>query len=229
MNALIPSVSGLPTAADLANQFSRNALAAGHAAVNGSGKQYLKFDGNTGSLTWGRAGAALPPDQRLIVMVGEITHGWIYWSGGKSEQATEVHVPGWEPFPAKPDNRGLVGSMAKPYDRDGWQPTFTLSFTGLGGILDRTPAELPGSSRGMQQLWTGVIAAAVQRMQSGDSHVFPIITIGADSYQHETYRRTVFVPKFDIVGWTDGAEIVPHVVGQVAAAPAADPEVDVLS
>jgi len=203
-----------PSLSEIAARLANNALGSTVTPPHDGGQQFVKFDGNTGQLTFGQANTALPADQRYVVPVMGMKHGWLFWENSKPEKATEAIVSALQPIPGKPDGRPLAGTQPKPKERDGWQTQWSVDMTGVDGSMDGIIFSWPGTARGYQQFWSGLVTqiknqiAALLAAGSTEQLINPIIEIEVDDYYNDKYRRTIYNPMFVIHGWTDGFKIV---------------------
>lgn len=193
-----------------ATSLKQNATAAGGVAPGQQrgGKQYAKFDGNTGSLTFGRNNMPVPEDQKFCIPVGGLFHGWIYWANKKPERDTEVMVSAFDAFPEKPDGRPTSGSLPKPREREGWTQTYVVTMFGFEDEMNDIEMELPGGSLGVQQFWGDAAMAMHAQYESGEQEfIHPIVKIVIGDYLHKEFNRTVYKPVFELLGWTNFSEV----------------------
>ena len=212
-NALLSGDAAIRLAAEMKQNITEESAAAG-----GSGTQFIKFDGNTGAFTFGKNNEALDPAQVFIIPIVTLKQGWIYWASQKPEKDTQVFDFANRPFPKKPDNRPETGHYAnvKGKERDGWQRSWEVEMTGYEGELEGIGLTFPGTSTAYQHFWSAIRDAFIEHMEKGHygnnpAAVNPMLTIAVGDYFHKGFNRTIFFLTPEIIGWTDGFEIVPVV------------------
>lgn len=194
---------------DMIAKLGQNASALGGMPPGVSrGTTYLSFNGTTGEFTLGRNNDPLPEDQQFVAPVSDYTHGWKYWDNRKVTDTTIVSA--FEDFPAKPDNRPEQSNNS----RTGWAREFGMSLSAVGGPLDGRVLQFTGSSKGFSDMWADLLAAVSANFVTNPDAkekgcVHPLFTMFADSYIHPEYDRRVFVPRVNLIGFTNGEDTAP--------------------
>jgi hypothetical protein len=207
-----------------AGHLELNARAAGGVdpGQNRGGFSFISFSGNDGILGFGRDKTAVPEGQEFALSVAGFKTGWSYWAGGTSEEETKVSVSAFEAAPAKPDDRPEVGAFAnvKGRERDGWAKTLSISLVGVGGQLDKLDFVWEGSAKtkGYADMWGDLALLVSNRYKELTSQgttgltselLHPVVSFHVRSYLNKAYKKTIYVPMYKLVGWTDGFTVAP--------------------
>jgi hypothetical protein len=185
------------------------------------GIQYLRVDGNTGAMSYGRDANEVPQGQRFVAPYLMAEHGYLNWQGGKitdRKMGKVLNGPVTPPPPGEP----RVGTLPKPYERDGWSSVIVIRLVGLGGEMDKVEVEVDCGNDSKRRQGKELLAAMNEVADSplGVAGFYnPVVELGLDSYRHKTYGKDIYFPTFDIIGWTNGKEIKPVTSKRVAAEP----------
>lgn len=187
------------------------------------GIQYIKVDGNTGTMTYGRDDTEVPLGQRFAVPFDACEHGIIKWSGGKVQDRKMIrYLEG--PVPPVPHGEPRVGTLPKPNERDGWNEVISIRMVGLGGEMDKVEVEADCNNESKRQQAMDLLGEMTNMADTahGEKGFFnAVVVIEVDSYWNKAYSRDVFFPRFRIVGFTDGFTILE--LGTMADEPDNDP------
>lgn len=180
------------------------------------GVNYIRLNGNTGELSFGKDNREIPASQRFIVPLEEATHGVSHWyAKKKTEEKIVKYLDG--PAPAFPPGAIIAGSLPPPDNRNGWQRVVTIKMIGLGGDLDKIMLEFDGNNTSKINALTDLLGemTAMCDTSLGEQGFFnAVVEMSVDSYYDKNNSKDVYFPVFTIVGWTDGFTV--REVGQLA-------------
>lgn len=196
------------------------------------GVNYIRLDGNTGDLTYGKEQTPLPEGQNFAIALDSITHGVVNWFNSQpQDRRMASYLDG--AAPTMPQGGQPAGHDGKT--RNGWSFTITIPMVGIpgGGSEDLTGSQLSFDCANTSKLnaaqdLIGVMTAMTETPLGQRGFFNPVINLKVGSYWNKTQKKDVYFPIFDIIGWTDGTEIVSASGGpQLASAtPGGDTEED---
>ena len=70
-------------------------------------------------------------------------------------------------------------------------------------------------------MYAALVTEVVKRINGGETAIVPVITLAADSYQHQKYGK-IFTPEFAIVRWAE-LDATPESIAE-APEPEQEPE-----
>lgn len=173
------------------------------------GVAYVKFNGNTGEISYGRDNNPLPAGQRFVLALEQVEHGVVEWQSQQVLQRLKSkYLDG--PAPSMPQGGVRQGTLPKPRHRDGWLDVISVRLVGIGGELDRVELEFESKNEGTQQAIQQVVAEMTEMCstEAGQEGFFNAVAeVSVGSYWSKANSKDVYFPKFEIVGWTDGYSI----------------------
>jgi hypothetical protein len=177
---------------------------------------YLKFNGNTGAITFGSDDEDLPEGSRLVVDMLSLSLGFICWMDSQVQQ--EVLVPvieGKAPLEHELEDHG-------PYEEDdGWREAASLSAVILSyGQDDQDEAV---GTKLLFKTSTGGQVRSIKKLSGSYGRLFmqhpgklPIVELTTESYMPKVKKHgKKFSLIFKIVGWISEAEAEAMVAGDV--------------
>lgn len=127
----------------------------------------------------------------LIANPSGFKSGYIAWHAGTIEK--EV----MQPLSLGPiDPSTLPPVMAKK----GWEPQVSMDLISRHEVPLRLVYK--SSNRGGTRALLGLASAIAVGLREEPGRVYPVITLGSDSYTHKEYGK-IYTPVFTIVGWLD--------------------------
>lgn len=216
---------------------------AGRGAETGD---YLKFNGNSGELTYGSDDEVLPIGSYLVVDMSTYAQGQICWKD--SEAVEEILVPILDGKPPREADLTDHG----PYDDpdDGWREAGSISMVIFEHLGDEKiePADHPDVGKSLLfKTSTGGAVRALKKLSAAYGRIFltkpgqlPVIEVGCDEYMPKNKKHgKKYAITFKIVGWITEDELAgiaeaPGASGddyepedEPAALPAPEPEPEV--
>jgi hypothetical protein len=188
-----PRASALGSVANL-----RNALANVRATIPESASlPYLRLL-KDGDWVFGKEDHALAEGEEAIFNVMSIQHGFSCWTNkapneGKNELLGEVMVPVMQPLP---------DVLALKQHPTPWKQQLAVDLKLVSGPHAGKELHFKTTAVGGVNAMRGLLDAVLAQMDVSEEYVFPIVSIGVDSYKHSSYGKTYF-PVFDVVGWAD--------------------------
>lgn len=85
-----------------------------------------------------------------------------------------------------------------------WRDVMSIDVVFLNGPHKKQQVMYKASSVGGLRVLSSIMDAVMTRIDTGATHVFPIVALSSDSYNHQSYGRT-YVPVMEIVGWANAA------------------------
>jgi hypothetical protein len=175
----------------------------GKAAKGSSGSiigKLLTF--NKGEWTAGQDNEEIPVGTKMVFNSDSVLVGWTRWEDSKPvEQEMGPVVDGFQPKP-----RGQLGwddkSEWEQFPDGGPRDPWAFGNQMLFKSVTKRPELFTfttGSKGGLGAIGRLLERYAEEAME-GHADDYPVITLGADSYMHPTYKK-VWVPEFEIVGW----------------------------
>jgi hypothetical protein len=176
------------------------ALATSAATVGGGamdGELYCRFT-KTGDWIYGIEDTEVEEDSTWAVNVAQFQHGFIAWPEGGGAPTGEVLVPATQPMPNQAELPEVDGT---------WSKCVAVQMRCMSGEDEGVQIIWKANSTGGRKAYAKLLKAVVDRIQSGDEAVVPIVTLGSDSYKHKQYGK-IYTPEITISGWVtmDGAE-----------------------
>jgi hypothetical protein len=177
-------------------------------APEGGGKGYLKYA--KGEWSFGKENVDVM-GERIVVNPMEWRAGFVCWTNYSKEQMAELKK---KKLPAKNKllDEVLQRSIEGPVDEGDlpsfpdeptaeWRPVQQIEGRFLDG--DREEFKYNTSSYGGRKALGEVNDAILSRLTRGETvYLFPVLELGTDSYDHESYGTT-HTPVLTIVGWAD--------------------------
>lgn len=176
------------------------------------GGAFVRVDGNTGEATYGASQTPFPLDHEYIIDIESIEHGIMKWKANDVVDRRMVSVLDGM-IPAVPVGEPRRGELAKPNERDGWVPVYSVPLCGTQGDLKNVILRLDCSNDSSIRRAVDLVCTCIDRIQLSDeqpaltgARINPIVSIHIGSYHNKEYAKVVHFPEFKIVGWTDGYE-----------------------
>lgn len=200
--------SGVMSLEDMANEVA-DGLSQSRATAPSLGGQPLMRLLKSGMWVVGQNDETFKPSTPWLVNVLSMQHGWTCWTDyeppKKNELVEEKMTPAFGKLGPRPDDTpaGWVYKVQRQVEMkalDGSMPQVLYKTTSLGGL------------RAMEDLM-GKIVVRIKAEQADKKQAdalgidytmrfFPVVTLGADSYKHQSYGQTFF-PIITIIGWAD--------------------------
>jgi hypothetical protein len=180
----------------------------------------------------GAEDTALPAGTEVMVNPMSFQSGYSCWTNrapgqGKNELMGEEM---WGIGAPKPPASTLpVHHDPRTQELCQWKDAMGVDIKVLDGSMQGQQVLYKATSVGGIRALTTLLDAIMARLDSGTEYVCPVISLGADSYNHNSYGRT-YVPVLEIVGWAnmqgveeadDGA---PAPVDKVVKQPEPEPQ-----
>ena len=173
------------------------------AAMPGSGVAgavYLGFDGTTG--VWKLNKEVVDPKSlgRILVPQHGPFEGIIEWANGSPLQKIQRQLLGVsydEPMTEKLLKKPLSPNA---YRKENDGPTYMLGFVGLF-FDDGATVVFEHSSGGAKKAVNALATAATQALAAFGEMVHPVIELGSGSYELTAHRKTIYDPKFTVIGY----------------------------
>lgn len=158
--------------------------------------------------------------EKIVVDLTSVRHGYHRWH---QKKLTEVMVAPNQPLPEPPQTIEWVDSKGKTQYSEANEARLVR-----GKFLDDAPDapmfEFATSTYGGRKAFDSWWAEVVMRAQAGNPFMFPVIELGADSYEHVEYGLT-FSPEMEAVDWADENGQLESATGKIEA-PAAEEDDD---
>jgi hypothetical protein len=204
-NGLTTAKGQLPAAvANLAGGLAQSA----QSATSMDGLQYMKFT-KFGEFLFGADSIEVEADSQWAINPNGFGQGWIAWGdkahGTEGEMLGEVMGPAAEPMPAMP--APVEGT---------WTEQRAMQLACVSGEDEGTQCLFKANSLGGKKLYASIVTEVVKRINAGESAIVPVVTLGADSYQHQKYGK-IFTPEYAIVRWEE-MDATPESAAEAAAA-----------
>jgi hypothetical protein len=182
------------------------------ASVSG---QYLKFDGNTGTYTFGKDSDELPAGVKVALNAQEFKAGWICWREGAVIDEIMVRT-----VEGRPPARGALTDHG-PFDddRDGWKEQYSAHFR---DIEDGTEYVFKTSSGGGKTSIRNLLQdyGKTFMMHPGELAILSLGNVSFDAKDPNNKKKKLgkkFAPKFSIVGWENEADLIAKFETMAAA------------
>lgn len=172
------------------------------------GINFIKCDGNTGDLVYGKDKHPIPKGQRFIANFAEAQHGVIEWKGSQvvNRRLANYLMEGMAPG-LKQGEKYVERGAAK---RDGWQDVVVIPMVGVGGDLDKLTLSFDAQNQSAIQQAQNLLGEMTNMTETawGEEGFYnAVVEVSTDSYQNKNYNKTIYFPVFTIVGWSDGFTI----------------------
>lgn len=169
------------------------------------GVNYLRFNGNTGQMNYGRDDREVPKGQRFAVPLDGVMHGVEEWFDSKKlNENKRKYLEG--PAPSAPSGAKMAGGG----DRNGWSAVIDVRIQGVGGEMDKVVLEVGCNNQSKLQEAENLIGAMSDMCdtpQGQEGFFNAIVELEPKSYRNKRFNKDIFWPGFKIVGWTDGYSI----------------------
>jgi hypothetical protein len=163
----------------------------------------------------GAEDTALPAGTEVMINPMSFQSGYSCWTNrapgqGKNELMGEEM---WGIGAPKPPASTLpIHHDPRTQDLCAWKDAMGVDIKVLDGSMMGQQVLYKATSVGGIRALTTLLDAIMARLDSGTEYVCPVVSLGSDSYQHQSYGRT-YVPVLDIVGWANMQGIEEAVVG----------------
>ena len=163
-----------------------------------AGAVYLGFNGNTGVWTLNKEAVDPKSLGRILVPQHGLFEGCVEWAASSPLQ--KVRRPLLGVHYDEPMSERLLPKPLSPhaYRKDTDGPSYALGFAGF--MLDEGGnVVFEHSSGGAKKGVNALATTATQAIVAFGEIVHPVVEL--DSSSHEIDRRTVFEPKFNVIGY----------------------------
>lgn len=172
------------------------------ASVGGQPLLRLLKDGN-----WvlGREDSAITPGTEAIINPQSFQTGYSCWTNrapqqGKNENLGEEM---WGIGAMKPPASTLPQHHdPRTQELCQWREQMSVDVKLLDGAFSGQQALYKTSSVGGLRALSAMLDAVMMQIDKGSEYICPIVSISADSYNHNSYGRT-YTPLMEIVGWAN--------------------------
>lgn len=185
-----------------------------------------------GQWVMGQEDSAIANGTEAIVNPMSFQSGYSCWTNrgpaqGKNELMGEEM---WGIGAAKPMAHDMpVHHDPRTQERCAWKDCLSVDIKLLEGPYEGQQALYKTTSVGGVRAMTALLDAIMAKLDTGSEYICPIIQIGSDSYNHNSYGRT-YVPSLAIVGWASmegdeegGEDGAPPAVDVVVKQPEPEP------
>tara|TARA_R110002020_G_scaffold170207_3_gene359586 strand:+ start:2739 stop:3332 length:594 start_codon:yes stop_codon:yes gene_type:complete len=168
------------------------------AASSNTGGSFMKFT-KFGTWEFGVDSIEIEDGSQWAINPTSFKHGWIAWGdkshGTEGQKLGEVMVSANEPFPPQPE----------PVKGD-WHEQFSFQMACVSGEDEGAQVQYGTSSSGGKKFYHSVVNAVCDQIDASVAEVVPVVTLGNDSYTHQTYGK-IFNPDYEVVKFVtlDGA------------------------
>lgn len=172
------------------------------ASVGGQPLLRLLKDGNW---VMGREDNAVTPGTEAVINPASFQTGYSCWTDRKPGQGKNelMGEEMWGIMAQKPPASSLPQHHdPRTQELCAWKDAMSVDLKFLDGAFEGQQALYKVTSVGGIRSLSDILDKIMSKLDSGSEHVYPIITIAADSYNHNSYGRT-YTPKFEVVGWAD--------------------------
>lgn len=174
------------------------------------GVNYIRCDGQTGDLGYGKDKHPIPSGQQFVANFAEAQHGVIEWKGSAVINRRLVNYLAEGMAPTKPKGEPSVGDLPKPDHRNGWNEVIVIPLVGVGGDLDKLSLSFDASNMSARQQATNLLGEMTNMTETawGEEGFFnAVVEIQVENYYNKNNKNTIYYPVFKIVGWSDGFTI----------------------
>ena len=204
LTAWLENDANLPSTKDMGTAL----VDAGRANSNGSGVEFLSFNGKFGRWTIGKDKNEIDPEDLFVVEPSTFTEGWTFWLENKVPQGGTVEWLALKRRTAAvletelddPSNGARLG------DGDGWKASAGFSCMTVEG----RPYKFANNSK------SGVGAVAALMDECGQRALaeepeLPILTLGQVTFQ--SHGQPNFKPVFKVESWVNRVTMTAYAKG----------------
>ncbi len=182
-----------------------------------SGNTYLKVNGKTGDVTFGKEDNQLPDGAQLVALIGGAQAGYIEWEDGQAINDDWIAIADYNA-----ENMRALREGFGQLDQDQWErdskgrpidPISESVRVPMLWLAERKPLMFSSSSNGGCNAVKHLIRNTLAEIEADQ---LPIVEIEVDSYPHKKFGE-VFYPVFRIVGSKTPAQIMQIMNGHAAA------------
>lgn len=168
------------------------------------GTPYLRLL-RDGKWAMGAEDSQIADGTEAIINPLSIQHGYSCWTDrgpkeGKNEKLGEEMWKITQPKLGVHDLPEMVDPRTQKTCT--WKDQMSFELKLIDGKYANQQAMYSATSVGGLRLIDGVLSELERKLDTGSAHIFPIVRIGSDSYQHSSYGKT-YTPVMEIVGWAD--------------------------
>jgi len=166
---------------------------------------YLKINGNTGEISYGKDGTELDPGFEVLVDVESIRYGWQCWKDSEPiDERTDFLIGGDHVAEGELPDHG-------PYtdEQDGWRELYTLRMV----LMGETPAEdikltyniaSGGGKNALRKLIKAYMKQVVMNVGDDGQAMIPIVEIDLGSFIPAVKKHgKKYFPIFTLKGWEE--------------------------
>lgn len=182
-------------------------------SMSSGGGLYMKFNGNTGELTYGAEGVEIPEGTLLIVNPNECRRGWICWKDEQVAEELMYRILDRDP----PEEHDLPDhgpyTVHEDGTKDGWSAQVAIPF--LLREDDGTIVELTYKTSSKSAIRAvGNLLKAYGRLYKSHDGELPVVEFGTESWMPKVKKHgKKFSPKFTIVDWASEAALAAESEG----------------
>lgn len=153
----------------------------------------------------GAEDTSLPPGTEVMVNPMSFQSGYTCWTNrapgqGKNELMGEEM---WGIGAAKPPASTLpVHHDPRTQELCQWKDAMSVDLKVLEGGMAGQQLLYKATSVGGIRALSALLDAIMARLDEGTQYVCPVVSLGSDSYNHQSYGRT-YVPVLEIVSWAN--------------------------
>jgi hypothetical protein len=181
---------------------------AAFAMASGSQLTYMRY--SKGEFTAGADGEVIDEDVEFVPDMSTLSRGYVIWKKGAA--VAEVMAP---VASGKRVSESDLPDHGPYEENDGPREQTSIEFR---RVPDGARYMFKTSSRGGTQALQKLGAEFANRMKISREPSFPIVNMVSSSYKHERYGK-IFVPVFQVVGWTATAANDGAIEAEIVEAP----------
>jgi len=195
MNDIVNRSSYLPD--NFADMVEKGIEDTRSALVIGDGGMQL-FRLIEGTFVFGVDDNEMQEGSHWAILLPSMQRGWCCWNDGKLLGQTMSMIFRGDPMPAQP----------APIQGKAFTEQFSFEMTCIDGEDQDTAVLYKNNSMGFKRMFDTLISAVHARIRAvkgteNAAYFWPIVTWKWTSYDHKTYKRTIYNPIAVITGWSD--------------------------
>jgi hypothetical protein len=182
------------------------------------GFDFLRVNGKTGRVNFGRGNDVLPTDARLVALIGRARVGFIHWENGQLADQAWLSITQADDLKRfrqslpKLDPSLWLERDARGRPRDPYRESARLP---LVWIEQRLPLLFTTSSDSGVAAVKTLLRNCIEHGRGRNAHA-PVVQIAVDSYQHPSRSvGEIFYPIFELSGdWLPPTEVTALLAGE---------------
>jgi len=160
----------------------------------GGGDLFMKM-GKNGIFVYGQEDIETEEDATWAANPAGFQHGWIAW--GDKAHGTESKMLGEKLGPAA---QPIFDESELPSVEGTWSQAIAIQFRCMDGEDEGTQCLYKANSHGGRKAYGELLKKIIEKIQSGDNELVPVVRLASTSYKHEKYGK-IFNPDFIVTGW----------------------------